>query len=199
MPLEVGSIDRRTLLIFWRAAVALILILRFGVYGGGPQTAVAPTDSIPMAEKRLARLRQLAATVPGKQELVAHAKTEVADREQGMLKADTEAQAQAQLAELIQATAKSNGIDARGSQGVSGQPISDDYVEIDATVAFTCGIEQLVNLLAALANQPQILATNEISVVGGNDKKKNIHVRLTVSGIVPRKLIPKTQRGVPGL
>jgi hypothetical protein len=64
-------------------------------------------------------------------------------------------------------------------------------------VSFVCGIEQLVNLLAALANnQPQILATNEISVVGGSDKKKNIQVRLTLSALVPRKLIPK--RGAAG-
>ena len=69
--------------------------------------------------------------------------------------------------------------------------------EIGQTVAFTCGIEQLVNLLAALANEPQqILATKEISVVGGNDKKKNVQVKLTVSALVPRKLIPKRGSGL---
>jgi hypothetical protein len=196
MPLEVGSVDRRTLIVLV-CGVALILILRFGVWGGGPESAVAPTDSIPMAEKRLARLRQLAATVPGKEELVKHAQAELNDREQGILRADTEAQAQAQLLEITQTIAKSNGIDARGSQGLSGQPIGDDYGEISYTVEFTCGIEQLVNLLTALGNQPAILATNEINVSGGNDKKKNVHVRLTVSAIVPRKLIPK--RGAAAL
>jgi hypothetical protein len=198
MPLEVGSVNRRTL-VFLVCGVALILILRFGVYGGGPQTVVAATDSIPMAEKRLARLRQLEATVSGKEQLVVHAKAELADREQGVLKADTEAQAQAQLLEITQTIAKANGIDARGSQGLSGQPIGDDYGEISYTVAFTCAIEQLVNLLTALGDQPAILATSEISVNGGNDKKKNVQVRLTVSAIVPRKLIPKTQRGAAGL
>ena len=198
MPLEVGSVNRRTL-IFGGCGVALILILRFGVYGGSPRTAVAATDSIPMAEKRLARVRQVEATVSGKEELVAHAKAELADREHGVINADTEQQAQAQLTEITQTIAKSNGIDARGSQGVSGQPISEDYGEISYTVAFTCAIEQLVNLLTALGNQPAILATNEISVNGGSDKKKNVQVRLTVSAIVPRKLIPKTQRGATGL
>jgi hypothetical protein len=196
MAMEVGTLDRRMLFIL-AGSVALFLILRFGVYGGGGVTVAASADSIPVAEKRLARIRQLVATVPGKEGLVAHAKTEVADREQGVLKADTEAQAQAQLAELIQATAKSNGIDARGVQELGRQPISDDYGEIWTTVAFTCGIEQLVNLLAALGNQAPILATNEISVVGGTDKKKNVQVRLTVSAIVPRKLLPK--RGAAGL
>jgi hypothetical protein len=196
MPLEVGSINRPTL-IFLAAGVALILILRFGVYGGGAASVVAANDSIPMAEKRLARLRELAATVPGKEDLVARAKAELSDREKGVLNADTQSQAQAQLLEITQTIAKSNGIDARGMQGVTGQAIGEDYGEIGTTVAFTSGIEQLVNLLAALANEPQILATNEISVVGGSDKKKNVQVRLTVSAIVPRKLIPK--RGAAGL
>jgi len=197
MPLEVGSINRRTL-IFLAGGVALILILRFAFYGGSGVTVVEANDSIPMAEKRLARLRQLAATVPGKEDLVAHAKTELNDREQGILQADTQAQAQAQLLEVTQTIAKSNGIDVRGSQGQTGQAIGDDYGEIGQTVTFICGIEQLVNLLAALANnRPQVLATNEISIVGGTDKKKNIQVRLTVSALVPRKLIPK--RGASGL
>jgi hypothetical protein len=42
-----------------------------------------------------------------------------------------------------------------------------------------------------LGNQPQILATYDIHVSGGHDKKKGIQVRLSVSAIVERKLIPK--------
>ena len=50
------------------------------------------------------------------------------------------------------------------------------------TVRFTCLIEQLVNLLAALANEPELLSTNEIQVTGGPDKNKTIQVRLTRFG-----------------
>ena len=64
MPLEVGAINRRTLF-FLIAGVAVILIVRFGVYGSDTATVVAANDSIPMAEKRLARLRQLAADSSG--------------------------------------------------------------------------------------------------------------------------------------
>src|SRR6185312_2616209 len=198
MALEMGTFDRR-LGFLLAGAAALFLILRFGVYGGSSsEPVVAANDSIPMAEARLVRLRQLAATVPGKQDLVMHAQAELADREKGVLRADTEAQADAQLLEILQNTTKANGIDARGVQEFGRQVIShsDDYGEIWTTVTFTCGTEQLVNLLAALANQPQILATNEINISGGNDKKKNIQVRLAVSALVPRKLIPK--RGAAG-
>ena len=43
------------------------------------------------------------------------------------------------------------------------------------TARFTCLIEQLVNLLAALANEPEMLSTNEIQVNGGTDKNKTSH------------------------
>ena len=55
---------------------------------------------------------------------------------------------------------------------------------------FTCGIDQLVNFLAAMANEPELLATDEIQHHGRPDKNKNIQVRLNLSGVVPRKLVP---------
>jgi hypothetical protein len=45
-----------------------------------------------------------------------------------------------------------------------------------------------VNLLAALANQPELLSTSEIQITGSADKNKVIQVRLTLSGVVSRKL-----------
>ena len=70
-----------------------------------------------------------------------------------------------------------------------------DYGEASVTVRFTCLIEQLVNLLAALANEPEMLSTNEIQVNGGTDKNKAIQVRLTLSGVVSKKLVPKNTGG----
>ena len=58
------------------------------------------------------------------------------------------------------------------------------------TETFNCGIEQFVNFMAALANEPQIVATNDIHITGGRDKNKNVQVRLSLSGVVPRKLVP---------
>jgi hypothetical protein len=62
-------------------------------------------------------------------------------------------------------------------------------------VRFTCLIEQLVNLLAALANEPELLSTNEIQVTGGPDKNKTIQVRLTLSGVVSKKLALEKKTG----
>ncbi len=144
-----------------------------------------------MAEQRLERLRKLAATVPGKEAVLKQANAELETREAGVLKAETAAQAQAQLLDAIRQAAAANGIDARGAEEMRVQPLGNDYGEVSVAQSFTCGIEQLVNMLADVANRPQILATSEISISGGNDKKKNVQVRLSLSGVVSKKLVPQ--------
>jgi hypothetical protein len=193
--MTVGTLDRRTILVLV-GGLLLILVLRFGVYGERRTQVVAPSVSIPAAEKRLERLRQIAATVPGKEAVLKRASAELETREKGILKADTAAQAQAQLLNVIHTVAAANGIDARGAEGFPApKPLAADYGEVSVPVTFTCGIDQLVNFLAALANESEILATNQIQVTGGNDKKKNLQVRLNLSGVVPRKLVPE-KKGV---
>ena len=194
MNFEIGTLDRRKLLILVVGVVLLAIVL-VARSGDNPAPVVAAADSIPLAERRLEKLRQLAATVPGKEVVLQQARAELQSREAGILKADTAPQAQAQLMDVIRRVATANGIDARGVEELRVRPLANDYGEVLVAVTFTCGIEQLVNLLAALANEPQILATDEINVSGGNDKKKAVQVRLSLSGVVPKKLIP-AKRGV---
>ena len=188
--MTIGSLDRRTVLILLGGLVG-IAILRFGVYGDHQPAVVGPADSIPMAEKRLQRLREVAATVVAREAVLKQATAELESREKGMLKADTVPQAQALLQEVIRSVGAANGIDARGMEDWRFKPMANDYGEVSVTVSFSCAIEQLVNFLTALANEPELLATNSIQITGGNDKKKNIQVRLSLSGVVPRKLIPE--------
>jgi Tfp pilus assembly protein PilO len=194
MSLQVGTLDRRYGVALL-AAVAAFVLLKAGPFASQDTPVVAPTESIPGAEQRLEKLRQAAATVPAKEEILKQAQAELAARESGLLKGDTRAQAQAQLIELVQSVAKANGIETHGVERMTENVVNGDYGEVGVEVAFTCGIEQLVNLLAALADQPQILATNEVRITGGSDKKKMVQVRLGVSGIVPRKLLPERKAG----
>ena len=120
---------------------------------------------------------------------------ELESREKGMLKAETGAQAQAQLQELLHKVGASNGIDIRGVEDARVKPFGSDYGEVSVTVRFTCLIEQLVNLLAGLANEPELLSTNQIQITGGADKNKAIQVRLTLSGVVPKKLALEKKTG----
>lgn len=174
------------------AVSVVLIVLRLQLFEGSAAPAVVgATESIPAAERQLERRRQLAATLAGKEAVLQQAMTELQTREAGVLKADTAMQAQAQLLDVIRKTATANGIDARGAEEMRVRPLAADYGEVFVSVTFACGIEQLVNLLADQAKQPQILATNEIDISGGTDKNKHVQVRLSLSGVVPRKLVPK--------
>jgi len=192
--MRVGTLDRKTA-ILWIFCVAAILILYFFVLADRSPAVVAASESAPMAEKRLERLRQIAATVPGKEALMKQVTGELETREKGMLKAETGAQAQAQLQELLHKVGAANGIDIRGLEDMRIKPFGSDYGEASVTVRFTCLIEQLVNLLAALANEPELLSTNQIQITGGPDKNKTIQVRLTLSGVVSKKLAQEKKTG----
>ncbi len=193
MTMTLGTLDRRTLVVL-AGGILAVLVLRFGVYRDAPAPVVAPAESIPTAEGRLERLRQLAATVPGKQSVLKQAQAELDARQAGMLQADTAAQAGAQLLDIIRQTAMANGIDARGAEELrEARPLGNDYGEVAVTESFNCQIEQLVNFLAQLANEP--VATREIHINSLNDKKKTVQVRLSISGVVPKKLVPVKKVG----
>jgi hypothetical protein len=180
-----------------RRAVALlglglltVLVLRYGVYGQRQTAVVAATDSVPLAEKRLARLTQVAATVPAKQSLARKISSEVTLREKGIIQAPTAQQAQAHLLETIRRVAKAEHIDVRGGEFPELRPLGNEYGEAAVSVNFECHIEDLVNFLADLTKESELLATNEVRVASGNPKTKMLSVRLTLAGVVPRGLVP---------
>jgi hypothetical protein len=195
--MTIGNLDRRSRAILITGVALLIpaAAWRYGLFASSDTGTVPAAEAIPIAEKRLELLRVKAASVPDKEARLRQAQAELATREKGILKADTKAQAQAQLIELTQAIARANGIEVHGVERMSESVLSADYGEVSVEVVFVCGIEQLVNLMAALADQPQILAINELRINGGNDKNKNIQVRLSVGAPVSRKLLPEKKGG----
>ena len=192
--MKLGTFDRKTVF-FLVAGLAVIGFLKFVVYRDNDSQVVAASESIPSAEQRLQRVRQLAAMLPGKEAVLKQAAGELATREQGLLVADTVPQAQVQLLSIIQRLAGQNGFSAPGAETMNVRPLGNDYGEVYVSVIFTCSIDQLVNFLAAVASERQLIATNEINISGGSDKKKNLQVRLTLSGLVPRKLLPAKKPG----
>jgi hypothetical protein len=185
--------DRKSIL-FVVAAVLLVAVLaRYGVFSGSDTApTVAAVDSVPVAEKRLELLRKKAATAPGREQALAKVKAELQEREKGIVLAATSEEARAHLLETLHGTASANGFDARGANILpQPKPLGKDYGQVSVGQDFTCGIDQLVNFLAALANQPEILATESIYIGARGDKNKSVQVRLTLSGVVPRKLVPE--------
>jgi hypothetical protein len=154
--------------------------------------AVASTDSVGMAEKHLAKLRDAAATVPQKQEILKQVSGDLAVRDKGIIIADTAQQAQAQIVQVLRKLGNDENprVDIRSQEYGEVRPLGDIYGEVFVSVQVECGIDQLVNVLVGLAARPELIASNELRVTSANPKNKTIGVRLTVSGVVPRKLVP---------
>jgi Type II secretion system (T2SS), protein M subtype b len=190
-----GTLDRKNAILLV-AGVSAILLLKFVVLADHTSApVVAAAESVPLAEKRLQKLREIAATVPARETLLKQATAELETREKGILKADTGAQAHAQLQEKLHRLGEANGIDIRGMEDARVRPLGSDYGEATVYVRFSCRIEQLVNLLAALANEPEILATNQLQVTGSTDKNKILQVRMGLSGVVSKKIAQEKKAG----
>jgi hypothetical protein len=191
--------DRRALVVL---AVGLVVsaVLYFGFPNNSATVGVAAPsvnqDSPAMAQQRLTRLRQIAATVPAREAVLKQISSDLADRERGVIQADTAPQAQAALLEIARRLGKDEQIDLRG--GDFGAPKAfGDYGLVFATVTFECHVEQLVNFLADLSREPELVTPSEERITSGNAKDKTMGVRMVLAGVVAKKLVPE-KKGLAG-
>jgi hypothetical protein len=185
--------DKRALAALAVAGVALLLYLVVSGEGGQPRI-VGAAGSIPAAEGRLARVRQLAAGVSGRERVLQQVSSALAEREKGVIQADTAAQAQAQLVDVVKRVARSQTPPLEfGTVELSQQVVrlGEDYGEVQLSVPFTCRIDELLNFLADLTRQPEALATTELRVSAQDARQKTIAARLTIAGVVPKRLVPQ--------
>lgn len=185
--------DKRALLILGGAAVVFIAVNYFMTR----QTPVGPTPAAPgsvmLAEKRLDKLRRIAATLPEEEQALQAVSAELAQRDKRLIQADTAPQAQAQLLQIFRrlARAQSPPIEIRTVEMGQVRPLGDDYGEVAVPIAFECRIEQLLNLMADITGQPELLATTEMRITAANQKEKTMTVRLTLAGVAPKRLLPE--------
>jgi hypothetical protein len=174
-------------------AAAFSLTVWFWPESSAGSAKTAAVSDIPFTERRLQRLRQLAATAPGKEAVLKQALADLGQREKGMIQADTGPQAQAQILQVIRRLCRAQAppLELSGVEIGPTRPFGSDYGEVLVSVSFSARIDQLLNLLADITAQPEMLATEELRVGGAGNKQKVMAVRLTVSGLVPRKLIPE--------
>lgn len=186
---------RRRALTFLGVGVVLTLLYYF--FQSTPDSAPAPVaaaaaDSVPQAEKKLARLRDDAATVPQKDAILKKLSADLALREKGLITAGTAQQAQAQLIQIMRRLCHDEAppIELRTTELGPMSSLGDAFGQVELTVQFECRIEQLVNLLADLAAAPELVTPTALRVTSAGAKEKTVGVRLTVSGMVPGSLIP---------
>lgn len=190
--------ERRALLLLGVAA-AVWTILFFALKEPEVPNVVAPSkvSSIPEAEMQLARMRQSVARVPGKEDVLAQAIAQLSAREKGLIVADTANQAQEQVMQILRkvASAQSPPVDIRSVELGAPRPFGDAYGEVTIAAVFECRIEQLVQMLADITARPELIATSELRIASANPKQKTVNVRVTVSGIVPKSLVPEKKAG----
>ena len=188
--MTISQRDRRAIGLL--AVVLVITAIYLAFSDESTEPVAASTGSIPLAEKRLARLRQVAATAPAKQKNLAALSAEVAAREKGLIQAETPQQAQAQLLQILRRLCRAQAppLEIRATEIGAIQPLGEDYGEALVSASFESRIEQLVQLLADLTAQPELLAASELRVSAGDQRQKLLVVRLTISGLVPKSLVP---------
>ena len=180
--------------------ISALIYFMSGSSSGSSSKVVAAVESVDRDERRIAVLRAAMATVDGKEAVLKQVSTELAEREKGLIPGDTAEQAQAQLLQIMRRIAKAQAPPLDLRQSELGQPRSygEAYARVTVSVSLDCRIDELLNLLAALSAQPEIIATDEIRCGAANPKSKSMPVRLTVSGLVPRRLVPE-KKGMPAL
>lgn len=188
-PLNISERDRRAL-----AALGVALAVFSVVYFWPEQTPGRrrTVQTVPQAEKRLERLSRQAAGLGGRQEVLKQAQAELKRREAGIVTGETPAQAQARLLEIVRRVGRQQQppLTVRGSEFREIKALNDAYAEVSVAVQIEAGIEQILNLMADLGNQPELLALNDASFSQVNSKQKTVPARFTVTAIVPRSLAP---------
>ncbi|MES1260606.1 MAG: hypothetical protein ABUS49_02635 [Acidobacteriota bacterium] len=188
--MTISTRERRYLMLL-APAVLMALALRYIVLDDSTPAPAAGAGNIAMARQRAARLRQIIGTTPAREAIFKQTAADLADRERGIIQADTAAQAQAGLLEIARRVARLEQIDVRG--GDLGAPKSfGDYGLVYATITFECHIEQLVNFLADLQKQPELVVPSEERITSAPQAKlKLLNVRMLLAGVVAKKLVPE--------
>ena len=184
--------DKRALVLLG-AGLLVFAIVMLATRSSDSGKVVQPTESIARVEKRLDLIRKTAATLPAREQIYKQVAGELSQREKGLLQADTAAQAQARLVQIVREVAKNQNppLDIRQTELGPARPFGEYYGEVPVSITMDCRTDQLVNFMAFLSAQPELIATDEIRFAPGNPKTKVTPVRLTVMGIVPRKLVPE--------
>jgi hypothetical protein len=182
--------DRRALVALAVAGVAGAIYLLTSSSGSTYTAQVVPMNSTQLRQ-RLTLLRQTAAVLPAREVVLKQATADLADRERGIIQAGTAAEAQSELLQTAQRLGKSNGLEVRSSDFATPK-VFGDYGIVYATVSFDCHIEQLLNFLADLTHEPELIVPAEDHIsASGNAKDKMMTVRMVLAGVVAKKLIPE--------
>lgn len=186
--------DRDKRALRWLAgAVVLFLLLQLDVFapstGGG--STPGSSSSIAALEEELKVAQARARQKPISDAELAAAQRRLDVREQRLLTSPDAALAQAEMQQIVGELLVAEGIVMKGSRFVSAALEGEDYARIAVAVNFSCGIEQLVNLMASISNAERLLTPRDLRVRPDNKGIKSVRVELTVAGYLPLDRAPE--------
>jgi hypothetical protein len=181
----------RTALMILGGALCIYLVLQFGVLpGNSAPDSTAVSMNTDQLRQRIARLRQTAASLPVREALLKQTGADLADRERGVIQANTAAEAQSEVFQTAQRIGKTNEIDVHSGDFPPPRAFGD-YGIVYTNISFDCHIEQLLNFLADLTREPQLIVPSEERITATNPKDKTVTIRMLLAGVVAKKLLPE--------
>jgi len=193
--------DRKALLLLG-IAVALFGVLQLdfvwpsSIGGGGGLLEVEA------AEEQLLLARARARKAPLREAEHEAAGRLLAELEEGLLKAETPALAQAGMQRIVEEIFASESINLDSTRFAQVELEGEHYARVPLTVRFDCAIEQFVNLMAAIDNRAELLSTRRIAIRRGSPETKSVRVEMTVAGYLPSsktpELLEQSRRGRRG-
>ena len=158
--------------------------------------AIAVANTPAGLEQQLQRLRGKEAQIPAKQGLLKDLQGQLKVRENGLIIADTLPQAQAMLAGFVRQVARQEGFELRNVAIAQPSIYGGEYGQIAVQISAECRVEQVVNFLADLTKRPELMSTEEMRINLGNPQSKSLQFGVTISGLVPKRLVPEKRPGV---
>lgn len=184
----------KKLLALW--AVVVIGAVYFWPSSTDTET-VGAVQNVELTEKRVTRLRRLAAAAPARQDVLKKLSDELVKREKGLIQAETAPQAQAQLLQVVRRVAQLQqpALVFKGTEFGAPRPLGQSYGEVVMTISMDAGIEQVINFLADIGNQAELISVSDLTFTQVTGKQKLVPLRVTFTGIVPRRLVPEKKGG----
>ena len=176
---DLAERDKRALRVL-AVALALAILWQMGrsFTGLGGLATEAILESL---EQRYTLAQQLAARQPAREREARQRARALARLETGLLKSASPALAQAELRTAMSDLLEQAGIELEGSSFAPPET-SGMYGAVPLGVEFTCGMDQLVALLASLATAETILAPRDLELRADHPETGSVRVRLTVEG-----------------
>jgi hypothetical protein len=161
-------------------AVALFILLNYGAF---PLLERLETSAevVQQKEVELRRDQRLLAEAEVERTHLSAVRERLDGLEAGLLESSSPSLANAEWQRLVGQLADSKGIEV-GSREVRGiQELGAGYSLVTGRVQLRCRLDQLVDLMAALAASPRLFSITDLDVISSQgDSKQKLVVQLTV-------------------